>query len=82
MHWGKIHLMCRGMHRGMRKNDQRALFFIHQCVNLKVFEKTMEATTLKDMWDTLGAQRSNQWLHCQPARLNRNQCVGANETTD
>lgn len=43
----------RNAHRERKKKDQRALFYIHQCVDNKVFEKISEATTAKDAWDIL-----------------------------
>src|ERR1051325_1175867 len=39
--------------RNKRKKDQKALFFIHQCVDLNVFEKIVDSTTSKEVWDTL-----------------------------
>lgn len=43
----------RTVHREVKKKDQKALFFIHQRVDPKVFEKIAEATTSKGAWDTL-----------------------------
>jgi hypothetical protein len=37
----------------VRKKDQKALFFIHQCVDVNVFEKIADSTTAKAAWDTL-----------------------------
>lgn len=43
----------RNVQHETRKNDQNALFYIHQCVKTKVFEKIIDLTTTKAMWDTL-----------------------------
>lgn len=43
----------RAAQRETRKKDQKALFYIHQCFDLKVFEKISEATTAKEAWDIL-----------------------------
>ena len=45
--------MHRNVQREMRKNDQNALFYIHQCVDTNVFEKIVDSTTMKAAWDTL-----------------------------
>ncbi|XP_050876797.1 uncharacterized protein LOC127080519 [Lathyrus oleraceus] len=37
----------------MRKKDQKALFYIHQCVDVDMFEKIVDSTTAKAAWDTL-----------------------------
>jgi hypothetical protein len=39
--------------RETRKRDQKALFFIHQCVDANVFEKIADSTTSKGAWDIL-----------------------------
>ncbi|KAK2375565.1 hypothetical protein QL285_076452 [Trifolium repens] len=36
-----------------KKKDQRALFYIHQCVDENVFEKTADSETAKAAWDTM-----------------------------
>ncbi|KAK2367554.1 hypothetical protein QL285_080824 [Trifolium repens] len=36
-----------------KKKDQRALFYIHQCVDENVFEKIADSETAKAAWDTL-----------------------------
>ncbi|KAK2372329.1 hypothetical protein QL285_073474 [Trifolium repens] len=36
-----------------KKKDQRALFYIHQCVDENVFEKIVDSETAKAAWDTL-----------------------------
>ncbi|WJX34995.1 hypothetical protein P8452_23045 [Trifolium repens] len=36
-----------------KKNDNKALFLIQQCVDSKVFEKIADAETSKDAWDIL-----------------------------
>ncbi|KAK2354017.1 hypothetical protein QL285_091585 [Trifolium repens] len=36
-----------------KKKDQRALFYIHQCVDENVFEKIADSETAKVAWDTL-----------------------------
>ncbi|KAK2364503.1 hypothetical protein QL285_089370 [Trifolium repens] len=36
-----------------KKKDQRALFYIHQCVDENVFEKITDSETAKAAWDTL-----------------------------
>src|SRR4051812_19246754 len=43
----------RETHIKTRKRDQKALFFIHQCVNVNVIEKIVDSTTAKEAWDTL-----------------------------
>lgn len=43
----------RETHKETKKRDQKALFFIHQCVNAVVFEKISDATTSKQAWDVL-----------------------------
>src|ERR1051325_9425384 len=35
------------------KRDQKALFYIHQCVDAIVFEKIADSMTSKGAWDTL-----------------------------
>ena len=39
--------------RETRKKDQKALFYIHQCVDANMFEKIIDSTTAKAAWDTL-----------------------------
>ena len=39
--------------RSKRNKDQKALFFIHQCVDVNVFEKIDDLMTSKQAWDTL-----------------------------
>src|ERR1044072_474696 len=39
--------------RSKRKKDQKTLFFIHQCVDVNVFEKIADSMTSKEAWDTL-----------------------------
>ena len=39
--------------RATRKRDQKALFYIHQCVDESVFEKIVDSTTSKGAWDIL-----------------------------
>ena len=39
--------------KATRKRDQKALFFIHQCVDENVFEKIVDATTSEVAWDIL-----------------------------
>ncbi|KAK2431500.1 hypothetical protein QL285_029719 [Trifolium repens] len=36
-----------------KKKDQKALFYIHQCVDENVFEKIADSETAKAAWDTL-----------------------------
>lgn len=43
----------RNMHRETRKKDHMALFYIHQCVDMNVFEKIADSTTMKATWETL-----------------------------
>lgn len=43
----------RNVQRKTRKKDHKALFYIHQCVDTKVFEKIVDATTIKTVWDIL-----------------------------
>ncbi|XP_057423633.1 uncharacterized protein LOC130717434 [Lotus japonicus] len=43
----------RTAHKAAKKNDQKALFYIHQCVNSKVFDKISESKTSKEAWDLL-----------------------------
>lgn len=37
----------------MRKKDQKALFYIHQCVDMNVFERIVDLPMKKVVWDTL-----------------------------
>src|SRR3954465_3076079 len=39
--------------RETKKRDQKALFFIHQCVDVNVFEKIADSMTSKEAWDIL-----------------------------
>ena len=39
--------------RMMRKRDQKALFYIHQCVDESVSGKIVDSTTSKGTWDLL-----------------------------
>lgn len=43
----------RNTHRETRKKENKALFYIHQCVDTSVFEKIVDSTMAKVMWDTL-----------------------------
>ena len=43
----------RNAHCDLRKKDQKALFYIHQCVDVNMFEKIIDSTTTKAAWDTL-----------------------------
>lgn len=43
----------RNMHREMRKKDQKSLFYIHHCMDTNVYEKIVDLTTTKVVWDTL-----------------------------
>ena len=43
----------RNAQHDMRRKDQKALFYIHQCVNVNVFEKIVDLTMAKAAWDTL-----------------------------
>ena len=43
----------RTVERMMRKRDQKAMFYIHQCVDESVFEKIADSTTSKGAWDLL-----------------------------
>lgn len=38
----------KNVQREMGKKDQKALFYIHQCVDVKMFEKIIDSTTVKD----------------------------------
>ncbi|WJX37062.1 hypothetical protein P8452_24874 [Trifolium repens] len=40
-------------HKETKKKDQKALFYIHQCVDENVFEKIADSETAKAAWDTL-----------------------------
>jgi len=40
-------------HREAKKKDYKALFYIHQCVDNKVFEKISDSESSKAAWDTL-----------------------------
>lgn len=37
----------------LRKMDHKVLFYIHQCVDVNVFEKIVDLTTMKVVWDIL-----------------------------
>lgn len=43
----------RNAQRDMRKKDQNTLFYIHQCMNVNMFEKIVDLMTMKAAWDTL-----------------------------
>lgn len=36
-----------------RKKNHKELFYIHQCMDTKMFEKISDSTKAKAMWDTL-----------------------------
>ncbi|GAU12969.1 hypothetical protein TSUD_191600 [Trifolium subterraneum] len=38
-------------HRALKKKDFKAMFFIHECVDLVNFQKTENATSAKECWD-------------------------------
>ncbi|GAU13417.1 hypothetical protein TSUD_127130 [Trifolium subterraneum] len=40
-------------HRALKKKDFKAMFFIHQCVDLVNFQKIENATSAKECWDIL-----------------------------
>ncbi|KAK2426061.1 putative mitochondrial protein [Trifolium repens] len=40
-------------HRALKKKDFKAMFFIHQCVDLTNFQKIENATSSKECWDIL-----------------------------
>ncbi|GAU19312.1 hypothetical protein TSUD_335980 [Trifolium subterraneum] len=40
-------------HRALKKKDFKAMFFIHQCVDLVNFQKIENATSSKECWDIL-----------------------------
>ncbi|GAU28768.1 hypothetical protein TSUD_357540, partial [Trifolium subterraneum] len=40
-------------HRALKKKHFKAMFFIHQCVDLVNFQKIENATSLKECWDIL-----------------------------
>ncbi|KEH22209.1 hypothetical protein MTR_7g034340 [Medicago truncatula] len=41
----------RNAHREAKKKDCKALFYIHQCVDNKVFEKIGDVESSKEAWD-------------------------------
>ncbi|CAJ2667154.1 unnamed protein product [Trifolium pratense] len=43
----------RNAHRALKKKDFKAMFFIHQCVDLVNFQKIENATSAKECWDIL-----------------------------
>ncbi|KAL6562129.1 hypothetical protein OROGR_003136 [Orobanche gracilis] len=43
----------RAIHKDAKKSDQRALLFIHQCVDSINFEKISESETSNEAWDLL-----------------------------
>lgn len=43
----------RNVQHETRKNDQKALFYIHQYMDTKVFENIVDTVTTKATWDTL-----------------------------
>ncbi|KAK2431203.1 hypothetical protein QL285_029460 [Trifolium repens] len=43
----------RNAHRALKKNDFKAMFFIHQYVDLVNFQKIENATSAKECWDIL-----------------------------
>jgi hypothetical protein len=40
-------------HMAMKKKDFKAMFFIHQCVDLVNFQKIENAATAKECWEIL-----------------------------
>lgn len=49
----KLTKALRNSHKDANKKDFKTLLYIHQCVDNKVFEKTVDAYSSKAMWDTL-----------------------------
>ncbi|CAL5187707.1 unnamed protein product [Lathyrus oleraceus] len=43
----------RNTQRETRTKDQNALFYIHHCVEANMFEKIVDSTIVKAVWDTL-----------------------------
>src|SRR4051812_19973491 len=43
----------RNTQREMKKKNQKALFYIHQCMNVNVFENISDSATSKAAWDIL-----------------------------
>lgn len=43
----------RNVQRDLRKKDQKALFYNHQCVDVNMFEKIVDSMTVKAAWNTL-----------------------------
>ncbi|XP_050917844.1 uncharacterized protein LOC127135070 [Lathyrus oleraceus] len=43
----------RNTNKVTRNKDQKALFYIHQCMDMNVFEKIVDSMTMKVVWDTL-----------------------------
>lgn len=41
------------IYKDAKKKDSKTLFFIHQCVYTKVFEKIVEYANSKNVWDIL-----------------------------
>ena len=40
----------RNVNKETRKKDYKALFYIHQCVDMNVFEKIVDSMTTKAAW--------------------------------
>lgn len=43
----------RNVQHDLRKKDQKAFFYIHQCMDVNMFEKIDGLTTAKAVWDIL-----------------------------
>lgn len=43
----------RNMYRELRKKDQKALFYIHQCVDVNGFKSIIYSMTENALWDIL-----------------------------
>jgi hypothetical protein len=57
-------------HRALKKKDFKAIFFIHQCVDLINFQKIENGTYAKECWEILekgyaGKTRKDLWPNLQ-----------------
>lgn len=59
----------RNAQRETRKKDQKALFYIPQCVDTKVFKKIVDLATTKATWETLDLQWRVSLLSIRVRRL-------------
>jgi hypothetical protein len=48
---------ARATHREQMKKDDKAIYFLHQCVDSNVLKKIIEYETAKEAWDVLASTK-------------------------